>query len=153
MKDDLSVYNTYRAFEKELLPKLNDVQEKRKAILSKKTLFNKRKCSLDIVTLYDRYRTEVTESWRTIYSSDEEYNQTANNIESLLQGNSICAGTDMQRKTEQFFLWLSMSLTHVIMMHAGKEKESVATEESDQALSRMRNMMAKIDEEEQNLPR
>ena len=147
MKDELSVYYRYRMFEKEFLPLLNFCEDQEKKILGKRTILNKAKCHQEIIRLYEKYRLAVRESWKMIYASDEEYNKMAKNTGLLLQGQSVCAETDIQWMVEQFFFWLSMSIIYVIMMYKGEENESVATDESNKARDQMHKMMARIDEE------
>ena len=146
MKNDKEIGDVYKEFRDTLLPTFNMVQDTEKQLLNQTNLLNKKKNYKRLRDLYDGYRQVVYKSWKLIYSDNNEFDNTIDNINQLVNGETMYGETKVAILVEQFFLSLYYSIISVMAYYEGVTKnKEVMNKIRYLSIKRMEDLMPEIE--------
>ncbi len=123
MKNDHDVLQIYIDFIIWTLPKLDEIREKEKNLLAKKSFFNKGRITDTLMWCYNQYKRTVEIDWEKIYSNPMHSDETQGHWELLGKNESLYAKTPVQKYVEQFYYNLSAGMSAITSAYNKKESE------------------------------
>ncbi len=128
MKTDKEITEIYTVFRDKGLPDYNMTLDAENLVLGQVSIFNKKAKYKQIYTLLEAYSKLVHNIWGTIYTDNDEFDNTMRNIKVLESGKSLYAKTDIAYAVEQFFLGCYSSIVLGMFYYEGvsdmKQKDS-----------------------------